>query len=120
MKWMIEGAQQAIDLGFKFPFPKCVSDAIAAYKAENDWLGHFIEECCEVGPDLTAKSGELYSTYRAYSAGNGEYVRSTTDFYSALEADGYIRLRTRTGNMIKGLQIVSSNTQLDEFPDFLT
>ena len=71
MKWMIEGAQQAIDLGFKFPFPRCVSDAIAAYKAENDWLGHFIEECCEVGSDLSAKSGELYSTYRAYSAANG-------------------------------------------------
>ena len=120
MKWMIEGAQQAIDLGFKFPFPQGVSDAIAAYKAENDWLGHFIEECCEVGSDLTAKSGELYSTYRAYSAANGEYVRSTTDFYSALEADGFIRLRTRTGNMIKGLQIVSTNSLQDEFPDFLT
>ena len=34
MKWMIEGAYQAIEMGFKFPFPKCVSDAIAAYKAE--------------------------------------------------------------------------------------
>ena len=106
MKWMIEGAQQAIDLGFKFPFPKCVSDAIAAYKAENDWLGHFIEECCEVASDLTAKSGELYSAYRAYSAANGEYIRSTTDFYAALEADGFIRMRTRTGNMIRGLGAV--------------
>ena len=120
MKWMIDGAQQAVDLGFKFPFPKCVSDAIAAYRAENDWLGHFIEECCEVGSDLTAKSGELYSAYRAYSAANGEYVRSTTDFYSALEADGYIRVRTRSGTLVKGLQIVSSNDPQDEFPDFLT
>lgn len=51
---------------------------------------------------------------------NGEYVRSTTDFYSALEADGFIRLRTRTGNMIKGLQIVSTNSLPDEFPDFLS
>ncbi len=119
MKWMIEGAQQAISLGFKFPFPKCVSDAIAAYKAENDWLGHFIEECCETGSDLSAKSGELYSAYRAYSAANGEYVRSTTDFYSALETEGYIRLRTRIGTFVKGLQIVSSNNVQDEFPDFL-
>jgi phage/plasmid-associated DNA primase len=120
MKWMIDGAQQAVDLGFKFPFPKCVSDAIAAYRAENDWLGHFIEECCEVGSDLTAKSGELYSAYRAYSTANGEYIRSTTDFYSALEADGYIRVRARPGNLIKGLALVSSNDPQDEFPDFLT
>lgn len=119
MKWMIEGAQQAVDLGFKFPFPQCVTDAIAAYRAENDWLGHFIEECCETGTDMTAKSGELYSAYRAYSAANGEYVRSTTDFYAALEADGFIRVRARSGNLIKGLQLVNSNDPQDEFPDFL-
>lgn len=67
MKWMIEGALQAIDLGFKIPFPACVEEAIATYKAENDWLGHFLDECCEIGDDLTAKSGELYSAYRAFS-----------------------------------------------------
>ena len=68
---------------------------------------------------MTAKSGELYSAYRAYSAANGEYVRSTTDFYAALEADGFIRVRARSGNLIKGLQLISSNDPQDEFPDFL-
>ena len=31
---MIEGALEAIELGFKIPFPDCVAEAIAAYKAE--------------------------------------------------------------------------------------
>ena len=120
MKWMIEGARQAIDLGFKIPFPKCVSDAIAAYKAENDWLGHFLDECCEVGDGLTAKSGELYSAYRAFSASNGEYVRSTTDFYAALEAEGFIRMRARSGNVINGLKLSPQDSDpRDDFPDFL-
>ena len=88
-------------------FSVCIKDSV------------FIEECCETGSDLSAKSGELYSAYRAYSAANGEYVRSTTDFYSALETEGYIRLRTRIGTFVKGLQIVSSNNVRDEFPDFL-
>ncbi len=92
MKWMIEGAQQVIDLGFKIPFPKCVSDAIEEYKAENDWLGHFLDERCEIGDGLTEKSGELYSAYRVFSTMNGEYVRSTTDFYAALETEGFIKL----------------------------
>ena len=120
MKWMIEGAYQAIELGFRIPFPKCVSDAIAAYKAENDWLGHFLDECCEVGDGMTAKSGELYSAYRAFSASNGEYVRSTTDFYAALEAEGFIRTRTRSGNLINGLKLSpKTDDPRDEFPDFL-
>lgn len=118
MKWIIEGAYQAIELGFKVPFPKCVSDAIEEYKAENDWLGHFLDECCNIGDGMTAKSGELYATYRVYCASNGEYTRSTTDFYSALEAEGFIRQRTRNGNIIVGLQL-NPEGRSDEFSDFL-
>ena len=120
MKWMIEGARQAIELGFKLPFPRCVSDAIEAYKAENDWLGHFLCECCDVADGGTARSGELYSTYRAFSSASGEYVRSTTDFYAALEAEGFTRQRTRTGNIINGLQLKMHADPKDEFSDFLS
>ncbi len=120
MKWMIEGARQAIELGFKLPFPKCVSDAIEAYKAENDWLGHFLCECCEVADGGTARSGELYSTYRAFSSASGEYVRSTTDFYAALEAEGFTRQRTRNGNIINGLRLKTHADPKDEFSDFLS
>lgn len=118
MQWMIEGAQEAIELGFKIPFPKCVSDAIAAYKAENDWLGHFLDECCEIGQGLSTKSGDLYQAYRAFAASNGEYVRSTTDFYAALEAEGFTRQRTRTARMVEGLALTQQPE--DTFPDFLT
>ena len=120
MKWMIEGARQSIELGFKLPFPKCVSDAIEAYKAENDWLGHFLCECCEVADGETARSGELYSTYRAFSSASGEYVRSTTDFYAALEAEGFTRQRTRTGNIINGLRLKTHADPKYEFSDFLS
>lgn len=120
MKWMIEGARQAIEQGFKLPFPKCVSDAIEAYKAENDWLGHFLCECCEVADGETARSGELYSTYRAFSSASGEYVRSTTDFYAALETEGFTRQRTRTGNIINGLRLKTHADPKDEFSDFLS
>ena len=116
MKWMIEGAKEAIELGFDLPRPKCVQDAIAAYRAENDWLGHFLEDCCDIIRDSKARSGELYSAYRNYSSANGEYVRSTTDFYSALEANGYTRHRTKAGSVVLGLTL---KTDTQEIPDFL-
>jgi putative DNA primase/helicase len=120
MKWMIDGARQVIELGFKIPFPKCVSDAIEEYKAENDWLGHFLGERCEIGDGLTEKSGELYSAYRVFSSLNGEYVRSTTDFYAALETEGFIKQRTRSERLIVGLRLIPFNNDAgDDFQDFL-
>ena len=120
MKWMIEGAEEVIQMEYKVPLPKCVEDAIAAYKAQNDWLGHFLDECCEIGEGLTAKSGELYAAYRTYSATNGEYIRSTTDFYAALENGGYTRTKVRSGMLVNGLKLaLQKNDPVDEFPDFL-
>lgn len=119
MKWMIEGAKQAIDLGFKIPTPRCVDEAIESYRSSNDWLGHFLDECCERGDDMTARSGELYTTYRTFSASIGEYVRSTTDFYAALELEGLKRTKTRLGSIVSGIRILPRNDPKDEFPDFL-
>lgn len=51
------------------------------------------------------KSGELYKHYREYCLENGEYVRSTSDFYSALEQAGYKRKKTKNGVMIYGIAI---------------
>ena len=60
MKWIIEGAEKAIRDNYKLYPPKCVQEAIARYKADNDWMSHFLDECCEIGDGLKEKSGELY------------------------------------------------------------
>lgn len=105
MQWIIDGAKKAIAKGFKFTLPACVASAIEAYRADNDWLGHFIEECCEVGDGYLAKSGELYQSYRSYCMRTGEYTRGTADFYSGLEKSGFVRKKTKAGNMICGLSL---------------
>ena len=105
LKWIIEGAQKAIQHDFHLKFPKCVQDAISAYRENNDWLGAFLEERCEIDPSYFQKSGELYQTYRAYCLGIGEYIRSTTDFYSALEIAGFEKKRTNAARFIKGLRL---------------
>ena len=75
------------------------------YHAENDWFAQFLDECCELGNDLEEKSGELYTQYRNFCVETGEYIRSTTDFYAALEHEGYIRSRKADGNYIRGLRL---------------
>ena len=105
MTWIIEGAKKAISRNFHIPAPNCVEDAIKSYREDNDWLGHFLDECCEVDKAYREKSGELYQEYRSYCMRTGEYARSTADFYNALELAGFMRQKTKTGNYIRGLRI---------------
>jgi P4 family phage/plasmid primase-like protien len=103
MAWIIEGAGKAIGNNFRIPLPKCVEDAIAKYRQDNDWLSHFIEDCCEVGDGMEEKSGEFYRAYRSYCARVGDFVRSTTEFYNAVVQRGFRREKRRDGRFVLGL-----------------
>ena len=116
--WIIEGAKKAIDLDFKFDMPVAVEAAIGAYRAQNDWLSEFFEDCCEIGPEFSEKSGRFYEEYRASCQKKGEYIRSTTDFYAALENAGYQKVRNRQGMMVLGVRLKErwERAEKDEIP----
>lgn len=107
LKWIIEGAGKVIKDDFKIKLPKKVKEAIQTYKENNDWLNHFLTECCEIDESYTAKSGEVYEEYRAFCIRTGEFIRSTTDFYTALDSAKFERYRDYKGRYIKGLKIKS-------------
>ena len=107
LKWIIEGAKRFINNNFKLKTPKVVADAIATYREANNWLAHFLDECCEVDPSFEAKSGEVYTRYRNYCCQSGEYARGTADFYSALYSIGITKHKTNKGSIIKGLKLKS-------------
>ena len=105
LSWLIEGARKVIAANYQITRPQCVLDAIGSYREGNDWLGNFINECCIVNKSYQEKSGELYNNYREYCIENGEYIRSTSDFYAALEQAGYKRKKMRDGKYIIGIQL---------------
>ena len=106
MKWIIQGAQKAIHDNYRLKPPKCVQEAIARYKADNDWMSHFLDECCETGDGLKEKSGELFAAYRAFCARTNDFCRSTAEFYTSLEQRGFTRHRTHEGKFILGLRVL--------------
>ena len=107
LQWIIEGAKRVIASDYKIAQPRVVQDAIQKYKENNDWLSHFLEDCCEIDPSNEAKSGEVYNTYRSYCNQMGEYARSTTDFYTAIEAADFTRHKTKKGMLIRGFRLKS-------------
>ena len=107
LSWIIDGAEKAIKNKYKLKTPKVVEDAINKYRENNDWFSAFVEECCEVDATYTQKSGEFYQEYRSYCARTGEYTRSTTDFYTALENAGFERKRAKSGITVYGIRLKS-------------
>ena len=115
LSWIIEGAKKVIDADYKFKLPECVQRAIDEYRIQNDWFTHFLEDKCEVDPKYRVSSSELYQTYRNYCMDTNEYVRSTTDFYFALEKAGFTKLNLSGRKFIKGLRIKVDDGDFDDF-----
>lgn len=113
LSWVIEGARKVIADNYKIEPPQKVRDAIEHYKENNDWLSNFITERCEVDETYSEKSGDVYNEYRIFCNQMGEYARSTTDFYTALEVAGYGRFRNSKGRYIKGLRLKSDFMEED-------
>ncbi len=105
LSWIVEGAMKAIRKNFHLSPPECVRKAIDSYRENNDWMANFLEDCCEIGPDYKQKSGDFYQEYRNYCARNGEYTRSTTDFYTAVELAGFTRKKINKGSFIYGVRV---------------
>ncbi len=107
LKWIMTGAKSVIDKEYHIVKPAVVEAAIQKYKDNNDWLSQFLDECCEIDSAYSAKSGEVYNAYRSYCMQVGDYIRSTTDFYTALECAGFERKRSKSARMLFGLQLKS-------------
>lgn len=115
LAWIIEGAKRVIDLGYKFPVPAVVQKAIDDYRAQNDWFGNFLDEKCEVGDGFKESSSTLYQAYRNHCIDCNEYVRSTADFYFALENAGFSRVKSKGKKYIKGLRVKEDNGDSEDF-----
>lgn len=107
LAWIMEGARAIHAENYRLTPPQQVVAASEAYRAANDWFAHFLEECCQVGQGLSEQSKDLYDAYRSWAMGRGEYVRSTSDFYAAVEKAGYTRRRTARARFVDGLALIS-------------
>lgn len=107
LAWMIEGARRFIANGYKLTPPTVVREALADYRKSNDWLGAFMEECCDLGENFAASSKELYQRYTAYCQVSGDYRRDSRDFANAMKSAGFDKKHTMKGWLYMGLRLRS-------------
>jgi putative DNA primase/helicase len=87
--------------------PAAVLDATEAYLDEEDAIGAWISERCEVRPDVWDKSEELYKSWRGWAEANNEPAGTQKSLTQALDRrPGLERLRKNKGRGIRGLRVL--------------
>jgi len=85
--------------------PASVLAATEEYFEAEDALGRWLEERCDLGPNLKATSNALYTSWKSWADANGEYAGSNKRFSETLTARGFHRANTSTARGFRGLTL---------------
>ncbi|MCH7510216.1 MAG: hypothetical protein IIB68_10340 [Proteobacteria bacterium] len=108
LNWALQGCLEWQAQGLNPP--KAVTDATKDYRSEQDVLGTFLEERCDISnKEYEIKANWLYTAYREWANSTGEFAVSNKRFSNALIERGFLRVKASTIKY-KGLRL---NTQDD-------
>jgi putative DNA primase/helicase len=83
--------------------PETARQATAEYRDESDAVARFIEELCELDPDLKSRSEDLYRRWVCWCEAEGEEKGTNKAFSLELENRGFNKRRTSAGYVWRGL-----------------
>jgi putative DNA primase/helicase len=111
--WLVQGFQEWQKVGM-CP-PPAVLEATKEYRTAMDSLASFLEQQCDIGPDLKVKSSELYARYKTHCEQTGvkpDDVMTQTAFGRDLKKRGYEGKHENSGNYRMGLSLRSDQGDL--------
>jgi phage/plasmid-associated DNA primase len=106
LAWAIQGCLDWQRKGLSPPDK--VRAATATYFAEQEVVGHWMEECVERTENQTDKvtSTRLYRSYKTWCQGNGEGYLSQREFSQTLERLGVKKAKSNKANMFLGIKLI--------------
>jgi len=112
LAWAVEGAREWRRNGLGKP-PE-ITAANDDWKAENDQLGRFIEDCCVAGSSFSSRARPLYLCYRQWAEGAGEPAITETMFGRRLKGRGCAKEDRRYGAVYLGIAPRSTGSGSEE------
>ncbi len=100
-QWAIQGCLKWQKDGLDMP--EALQAETQGYREEMDSIGNWTATSCTIDPAATAKSAELYDSYKEWSQANGEFVISQKMFSTRIAARGFHKKKTRTGAVWSGI-----------------
>ena len=77
--------------------PPAVRNAVAAYRSEMDVLGQWLNEKCDVGPEFSARSADLYANFELWRQGEGLHAWTKRKLTTELVDRKFTRERGTAG-----------------------
>jgi putative DNA primase/helicase len=99
LAWLVRGCLEWQRIGLNPP--EAVKAATSEYRAEEDTLGHFIDECCFVDPLAQVAAKRLYDAYRSWVESNGGRAEGLKRFSPRIRDrfDAYVGTTGREKNI---------------------
>ncbi len=105
LAWMVEGCLDWQKRGLS-DTPKTILDATGSYQEEQDLVGAFLNECCEMSPLNEASSTDVYAKYKTHCIDNGLRPYSSIALGRKLSERGFNSRRSNGITRWSGLSII--------------
>jgi putative DNA primase/helicase len=110
LAWLVRGCLEWQRGGLRPP--DSVRAAISEYRAAEDRLAPFLEECTAESKAGQVPAGELYAKYKAWAEAAGERPLSKRSFGLRLEEKGYFPAKTTGGRRVwNGILLVDREAE---------
>lgn len=98
LSWLVTGYQEYRSRGLAEP--GAVTAATAAYRADADALGRFLEERCILAAGYRTRSAELFAAWSGWCSGEGLAAGTQKTFSTNLINRGFDKAKGGTGAMV--------------------
>jgi phage/plasmid-associated DNA primase len=108
LAWAVRGCLEWQRDGLKPP--EVVKAATDVYRAEQDVLAAFLDECCVLNRRAEVKAADIYEAYTEWCDRTGEYAEKQRKFGESLAGRGFERF-TNNGVRYRGLGLLATFTE---------
>lgn len=103
LAWAVQGCLDWQQHGLTTP--DAVTAATADYRNDQDVLGRFLEDCCDLSPDNRVKAGELHTRLGYWSNENGHETLTAKALANRLKERGLVNERSKNARYWVGIAL---------------
>ncbi len=115
LAWMVDGCVDWQKRGLR-DVPKVVKEATDNYQEDQDLIGNWLNECCDLSPLNEMFSSELYANYKDWSINNGLRPCSNVALGRKLSERGYYS--RKTNGVMKWVGIATKHSPEPNYPPY--
>lgn len=104
LNWAMAGLQRLRARG-RFVIPAAIEAASLEFATKNDIPTAFVDECCDVAPNLSVQSQQLYNRYWRWCNDTGHKPQSSTSIANEWRRLGFTKRKTPGGMVWDGVAI---------------